>query len=653
MNTYSAVDLTTTQLRNLKLTTERVFLTDREELELKYVPEDATADNDVDVFRSLNDRCYKVVKRTTAAMSDLYLTLDELRAYTGNATRVQVSYNGTIGVFELDQADTTSADNTGTIVLDGKTPTAGRWKRKFDGPVYPEWFGTDGVDDTAAFLQMIDTLTDNQSVIIERTFHVTDSLLFDGFQNLQINFIGGKIHQEGSNKKTLYFKDCTRIVIKNPVLVGSNLEDINTSTSFNGVAGVYLQDCQGVIIDNPLITNHAGGGIRWTGTLDGLWVFTGKIVGVGVSKIAAGDNTSDFGIGSISATSSKNIWINGVEISESALGVGVGGYAENVNLNDVMINDIRGQHGFYFSDCVANLHNVTIDNCAYLGGKFQLDGSANVSGVINCNNVVIRNTGQYGFLIGVVSGQEAYSFEKAIIDNLYCYNTQGVNIRELTELQAGTIEVKESTLYGFITTRLGRSNVKHLTVNGTERSGLYETYGTGDHTYEVVSLYNTARNVAVGSSGPQIYAVGSASWVNGSYATKFNLLEIGYTEAEPVTLSNAIRSASPNPYNIGELRNFTTKGFRFDGGLLRLDRLITSGGTFVLNADRDPSSPIRGHGRQVFYSTQDPATAGSTNYFLRGDIVYNATPSAGGTFGWICVTAGTPGTWKTFGAISA
>ena len=36
-----------------------------------------------------------------------------------------------------------------------------------------------------------------------------------------------------------------------------------------------------------------------------------------------------------------------------------------------------------------------------------------------------------------------------------------------------------------------------------------------------------------------------------------------------------------------------------------------------------------------------------------GDIVYNTAPTAGGFVGWVCVTAGTPGTWKTFGAISA
>jgi hypothetical protein len=36
-----------------------------------------------------------------------------------------------------------------------------------------------------------------------------------------------------------------------------------------------------------------------------------------------------------------------------------------------------------------------------------------------------------------------------------------------------------------------------------------------------------------------------------------------------------------------------------------------------------------------------------------GSIVWNVSPTAGGTIGWVCTTAGTPGTWKTFGAISA
>ncbi len=46
-------------------------------------------------------------------------------------------------------------------------------------------------------------------------------------------------------------------------------------------------------------------------------------------------------------------------------------------------------------------------------------------------------------------------------------------------------------------------------------------------------------------------------------------------------------------------------------------------------------------------------SAPTTGAHLVGAIVNNTTPTAGGNIGWVCTTAGTPGTWKTFGAISA
>lgn len=39
--------------------------------------------------------------------------------------------------------------------------------------------------------------------------------------------------------------------------------------------------------------------------------------------------------------------------------------------------------------------------------------------------------------------------------------------------------------------------------------------------------------------------------------------------------------------------------------------------------------------------------------FWVGDILLSSAPAAGGNIGWVCTTAGTPGTWKTFGAIAA
>ena len=49
----------------------------------------------------------------------------------------------------------------------------------------------------------------------------------------------------------------------------------------------------------------------------------------------------------------------------------------------------------------------------------------------------------------------------------------------------------------------------------------------------------------------------------------------------------------------------------------------------------------------------ESAAAPTTGNWIVGDKSYDTAPAASGTMGWVCVTAGTPGTWKTFGAISA
>jgi hypothetical protein len=44
--------------------------------------------------------------------------------------------------------------------------------------------------------------------------------------------------------------------------------------------------------------------------------------------------------------------------------------------------------------------------------------------------------------------------------------------------------------------------------------------------------------------------------------------------------------------------------------------------------------------------------APTTGTAARGDIVWHRSPVAAGNVGWICTTAGTPGTWKSFGSIA-
>jgi hypothetical protein len=69
-------------------------------------------------------------------------------------------------------------------------------------------------------------------------------------------------------------------------------------------------------------------------------------------------------------------------------------------------------------------------------------------------------------------------------------------------------------------------------------------------------------------------------------------------------------------------------------GVLNIPRLFLGAGSSARNVD---------------YGTAAPASG----YHAAGEHVYNIAPTAGGFLGWVCTTAGTPGTWKTFGAISA
>lgn len=47
------------------------------------------------------------------------------------------------------------------------------------------------------------------------------------------------------------------------------------------------------------------------------------------------------------------------------------------------------------------------------------------------------------------------------------------------------------------------------------------------------------------------------------------------------------------------------------------------------------------------------SAAPTTGTHARGEIVFNSAPSAAGKVGWVCTTAGSPGTWKPFGVIDA
>jgi hypothetical protein len=67
----------------------------------------------------------------------------------------------------------------------------------------------------------------------------------------------------------------------------------------------------------------------------------------------------------------------------------------------------------------------------------------------------------------------------------------------------------------------------------------------------------------------------------------------------------------------------------------------------------DPRSSLHVNGALKFndklhLSGNEPPSSGSFN---EGDIVWNSSPQAGKSIGWVCVQPGNPGIWNGFGRI--
>jgi polygalacturonase len=94
---------------------------------------------------------------------------------------------------------------------------------------------------------------------------------------------------------------------------------------------------------------------------------------------------------------------------------------------------------------------------------------------------------------------------------------------------------------------------------------------------------------------------------------------------------------------------------RTTSGRFRVNNVTTNVATDDLHkqanidALRDSAYGLTGAEPRNMWGTSAP----SAGTFRVGDRVWGTATAAGGTMGWVCTTAGTPGTWKTFGAIAA
>jgi hypothetical protein len=144
------------------------------------------------------------------------------------------------------------------------------------------------------------------------------------------------------------------------------------------------------------------------------------------------------------------------------------------------------------------------------------------------------------------------------------------------------------------------------TVVGATTNGIYGQAGNNNNTYSSNKVYGSTASGLQLDGGNKNVISGNTSNQNGTYGIYINTGVTNTTVVGNVLYDN------------------TTADW-------------TDAGT-----DTEAFDNIGVPLNKVGYGTAIP----TTGTWYRGNIVWNTTPSAGGVPGWMCVTTGTPGTWK-------
>ncbi|WP_370949190.1 glycosyl hydrolase family 28-related protein [Amycolatopsis sp. cg5] len=464
-----------------------------------------------------------------------------------------------------------------------------------------------------------------------------------------------RLTQIDTGKATLRFASVNGVAVRDLSFTGHGSEHVagDGNVAYNGVAAVRFDGCTNVAVTGCRIDRHAGGGIRWTGSLRGALFAENTITGIGgdPGPIRRSDNNNDFAIGQWMCTAGDDIVIRGNTISGHCFGIGCG-RGTGLVISGNVIHDIPGQHGMYLS----------------APGSAQLAGNVIRNVALNCVNVQIAKSAEVDVASLVVDGNVLHDATSGIVLN----TAQGITKAGFQQPVVTGNSVRAMSQYGIAVDRTSNGSIIGNTVSATGAYGLLlngfsgtvrdntvmNTGWSGLYVDLIGDCYSSA-NVFTDCAMNSAAADKAAFYVTAVKTTTVTGQPVFHSDSdvlhaaapEPTTLQKCLRSSVGTGVFIRGLINRTTKPWEFKGELIHLDFAFSRTADFADTAQLNPATPVYGRGRRELYGLQDPATAGMTAFFRPGDTCWNAKPVAAGTPGWVCVAAGTPGTWKAMAAL--
>lgn len=346
----------------------------------------------------------------------------------------------------------------------------------------------------------------------------------------------------------------------------------------------------------------------------------------------------------------SNIRISGNDIYDTATGIIIGQGSINIDIVGNIIHDLINEHGIYADTGLKNLtisgNVVRYTGIAGAGIKVQHYDSF---GVMPENIVISGNsvsyTGVDGILIINTSGTSLYATGVSITGNtIYAAGQNGIDARYARGCTVSGNSVEQSAGCGLYLSKCAALNVVGNTIRITGSHGIFDDGTCADVTI-ANNIVNTPGGNPVNDCGILIQGVSehviSGNVVRGSpsktlysfYISAASTLTTTEVRGNSFTGSNGV--AARFPTGAGQLRYFGEN--------------LLQGVAGVNVGQSIPEALQRGTEEHIYFGTAVP----SSGTWPQGAKVVQRYPAAGGFSGWVCVVGGTPGTWKTYGAVTA
>ena len=408
--------------------------------------------------------------------------------------------------------------------------------------------------------------------------------------------------------------DTTTMILGDTSTPAIRIEDLKMQgVKFTGSSGVgdNFADISTFATSNPLISNiHVGGGRT----------------AIRVGYEPTGTHTVDAIVDNVFA---KGCSVFGVEHIESDRTI-----LSNVNVG----NDGTqiGSHAIRYTGTIkgttANVaHGLILRDRLTAGISIQKGAKWNVHGI-----GVIENTGESGIMAHTTEVIDA----RSMIPHTVIANTDGdgLDLRNLSHIffdaLVDNVGEKGLRLGGGVDTPNESVNMGRVMVIGAQNGAanvasdfnmidvIADTCSTAASVF-ISGNHNMVRVIAKDCGDLTVYITGNSNHV---------------TVVEDGTSVTGLRVDGNNNSVAGLITSIAT--LNGDGNIIKARML----GSLIDNGARNTAQKA---------SIGEGDAAPTSGTYIRGDKIYDANPNANSFVGWVCVVGGSPGTWKTFGAISA